>query len=201
MMPVGVLGRPSEPALIINAMAFKHTKFPNAAKEYLRFMMEAEQYDRWLSGCLGYWSQPLKAYAESKVWSSDPKLAVFRNAMDTPYYEGFAGPIGPAMGAAHENWVVVDMFARVVTGEQNPQDSMRAAARAARETTQRSLHAAATLEQIPELTSGDVVEWWADTATIDDKRRLIDLVIDHVTVKPRRGNPTVSDRLDYTWRD
>ncbi len=76
-----------------------------------------------------------------------------------------------------------------------------AAARAARETTQRSLHAAATLEQIPELTSGDVVEWWADTATIDDKRRLIDLVIDHVTVKPRRGNPTVSDRLDYTWRD
>ena len=32
-------------ALRVNAMVFKHTKFPNAAKEYLRFMMEAEQYD------------------------------------------------------------------------------------------------------------------------------------------------------------
>ena len=32
-------------ALILNAMVFKHTKYPNAAKEYLRFMMEQEQYD------------------------------------------------------------------------------------------------------------------------------------------------------------
>ena len=26
----------------MNAMVFKHTKYPNAAKEYLRFMMEAD---------------------------------------------------------------------------------------------------------------------------------------------------------------
>ena len=32
-----------------NAMVFKHTKYPNAAKEYLRFMMEAEQYGPWLT--------------------------------------------------------------------------------------------------------------------------------------------------------
>ena len=76
-----------------------------------------------------------------------------------------------------------------------------AAARAAREVAERNLKTAATVQQIPELTTGDVVEWWADTATIDDKRRLIDLVIDHITVKPRRGNPTVEDRLDYQWRD
>lgn len=76
-----------------------------------------------------------------------------------------------------------------------------AAARAAREVAERNLKTAATVQQIPELTTGDVVEWWADTATIDDKRRLIDLVIDHITVKPRRGNPTVTDRLDYLWRD
>jgi multiple sugar transport system substrate-binding protein len=130
-MPHGAATKAPEPALTLNAMVPRHTRFPNAAKEYLRFMMEAEQYDPWLSGCLGYWSQPLKAYADSAVWSSDPKIAVFRGAMDTPYYEGFRGPIGAAMGAVHENWVVVDMFARVVTGEQRPADSARAAARAA----------------------------------------------------------------------
>jgi hypothetical protein len=35
------------------------------------------------------------------------------------------------MGAVHENWVVVDMFARVVTGQQTPAESARQAARAA----------------------------------------------------------------------
>ena len=130
-MPHGVARKAPETALTLNAMVPRFSRAPNAAKAYLQFMMEAPQYDAWLTGCLGYWSQPLKAYADSAVWSSDPKLAVFRNAMDTPYYEGFAGPIGPAMGSVHENWIVVDMFARVVTGEQAPRDAARAAARAA----------------------------------------------------------------------
>ncbi|TCZ64044.1 ABC transporter substrate-binding protein [Roseicella aquatilis] len=131
-MPRGVAPKAPETALTLNAMVPRHTRVPQAAKEYLRFMMEAEQYDPWLSGCLGYWSQPLKAYAESAVWSSDPKLAVYRDAMDTPFYEGFRGPISAATGAVAENWIVVDMFARVATGQQSPADSMRDAQRAAR---------------------------------------------------------------------
>lgn len=130
-MPFGAATKAPETALTLNAMVPRYTRFPEAAKEYLRFMMEAEQYDPWLTGCLGYWSQPLKAYAESAVWASDPKLAVYRTAMDTPFYEGYRGPITAAAGAVTENWVVVDMFARVVTGEMRPADSMRQAARAA----------------------------------------------------------------------
>ena len=37
-------------------------------------MMEAEQYGPWLSNCLGYWSEPLKAYSKMKFWTDDPKL-------------------------------------------------------------------------------------------------------------------------------
>ena len=44
-MPIGPVGTPTERALIVNSMVFKYTKYPNAAKEYLRFMMEEEQYD------------------------------------------------------------------------------------------------------------------------------------------------------------
>ncbi|GGC26209.1 ABC transporter substrate-binding protein [Siccirubricoccus deserti] len=130
-MPHGAASKAPETALTLNAMVPRHTRFPQAAKEYLRFMMEAEQYDPWLTGCLGYWSQPLKAYAESAVWASDPKILTYRGAMDTPFYEGYRGPINAAAGAVAENWVVVDMFARVVTGEQRPADSARAAQRAA----------------------------------------------------------------------
>ena len=43
-MPIGPVGRPSELCLITNAFIFSHTPYPNAAKDYLRFMMEEEQY-------------------------------------------------------------------------------------------------------------------------------------------------------------
>ena len=115
----------------LNAMVFKHTKFPNAAKEYLRFMMEAPQYDPWLTASLGYWSEPLKAYAGSAVWDSDPKLDVFKTAMGTPFYQGYAGPINEAAGTVYNDFVLVDMFARVVSGDSSPDDSVRAAVRAA----------------------------------------------------------------------
>lgn len=130
-MPFGVATSPPEQCLVLNAMVFKHSRFPNAAKEYLRFMMEVPQFDPWLTGCLGYWSQPLKAYAGSAVWDSDPKLAVFRNAMDTPFHDGYAGPINSAAGSVLGDWVLVDMFARVVTGESNAEDSIKQAVRGA----------------------------------------------------------------------
>ena len=59
-------------------MVFKHSKYPNAAKEYLRFMMEADQYGLWLSECIGYWCQSLKAYSQMKFWTDDPKLLPYR---------------------------------------------------------------------------------------------------------------------------
>ncbi len=41
-MPTGLAKSRPETASVINAMVFKHTKYPNAAKEYIRFMMEAD---------------------------------------------------------------------------------------------------------------------------------------------------------------
>lgn len=130
-MPFGRATKSPVTALVLNAMLFKHSKFPNAAKEYLRFMMEAPQYDPWLTGSLGYWSQPLKAYASSAVWETDPKLAFFKTAMDTPFNDGYAGPVNAAAGSVLADWVLVDMFARVATGEATPESSIRTAVRAA----------------------------------------------------------------------
>ena len=35
-------------------MLFKYSKYPNAAKAYLRFMMEKEQYEPWQQASIGY---------------------------------------------------------------------------------------------------------------------------------------------------
>jgi multiple sugar transport system substrate-binding protein len=61
LQPMGNASSSLQTATVLNAMLFKHSKYPNAAKEYLRFMMEADLYGPWLQGSLAYWAEPLKA--------------------------------------------------------------------------------------------------------------------------------------------
>jgi multiple sugar transport system substrate-binding protein len=116
-------------ATVLNGMVLKHTKFPNAAKAYLAFMMEAEQYDPWLTGCLGYWAHPLKAYDKSKVWDSDPKIALYRNTMDNRYWTGYKGPITQAAGTVQAEYIMVQMFASVASGQATPEAAVKEAER------------------------------------------------------------------------
>ncbi len=130
-VPFGLAKRQPQTSTIMNAMVFKHTKYPNAAKDYLQFMMESPQYGPWLSNCIGYWSEPLKAYAKMKFWTEDPKLAPYAKGMDTPYYDGYEGPITAASSAVVANYTVVDMFAKVATGNATPEAAAKQAARQA----------------------------------------------------------------------
>ncbi len=131
LAPKGMAKRSPESALVVNAMAFKHSKYPNAAKEYLRFMMEAPQYGAWLSSCIGYWSEPLEAYSKMAFWTADPKLGPYRDGMDTPFYDGYMAPISPASSAVSANYILVDMFASVATGNSSAQAAAKQAARQA----------------------------------------------------------------------
>jgi multiple sugar transport system substrate-binding protein len=131
LAPLGLAKRTPQSSLVVNAMAFKHTKYPNACKEYLRFMMEAPQYAPWLAGCLGYWSNSLKAYGKMAFWNADPKLKPYIDTMDTPYYESYSGPITAASSAVTANYTLVDMFASVATGNATPEAAVKQAARQA----------------------------------------------------------------------
>ena len=43
------------------AYGYKHSKYPNAVKEYIRFMWDKENYDAWEVASNGYVSPPLPA--------------------------------------------------------------------------------------------------------------------------------------------
>ncbi|GGC26391.1 ABC transporter substrate-binding protein [Siccirubricoccus deserti] len=131
-LPRGVSAGPPQSATVLNAMVFRHVRYPNAAKEFIRFMMEAEQYDPWLTGSLGYWSQPLEAYRQSAVWTSDPKLTLFREAMNHQYWSGYKGPITQASGAVAADYVLVQMCSSVASGQATPEAAAREAERRAR---------------------------------------------------------------------
>jgi multiple sugar transport system substrate-binding protein len=132
LMPKGLASISPMGALTLNAMVFKHSPYPNAAKAFLAFMMEKEQYEPWLNANNGYWSQPLAAYEDAAVWSGDPKVKIFRNAMKSSYYDGYRGPISTATGAVTADYVLVQMCASVATDAATPEAAAAEAERRAK---------------------------------------------------------------------
>ncbi|TCZ66191.1 ABC transporter substrate-binding protein [Roseicella aquatilis] len=131
-MPKGRAPTPPHTATVMNAMLFRHTRYPNAAKAFIAFMLESEQYDPWMQGSMGYWAPPLKAYRASTVWDSDPKLGIFRDTMEQRYWAGYRGPISQASGAVSADYVLVQMCAAVASGQATPEAAAREAERRAR---------------------------------------------------------------------
>ena len=132
LLPKGLASTSPMAGLTLNAMVFKHSKYPNAAKAFLQFMMEKEQYEPWLNANSGYWAQPLNAYADAAVWSGDPKVALFKDTMKSPYYNGYKGPISTATGAINADYVLVQMFASVATDAATPEAAAAEAERRAK---------------------------------------------------------------------
>ena len=124
--------------LTLNAMVFKHSPYPNAAKAFLQFMLEKEQYEPWLNANSGYWAQPLAAYADAAVWSGDPKVKIFKDTMKSTYYAGYKGPISTATGAVNADYVLVQMCASVATDAATPEAAAAEAERRAKRYFRRS---------------------------------------------------------------
>ncbi len=127
-MPIGPVGRPTELHLFTQAMVFNHSKYPNAAKEYLRFMWEREQYEPWQQAAIGYISHPLDAYASNPVWTEDPKHTPYRDCVKNMLWNGYSGPLGYSSAAAMADYIVVNMFAQVCAGERSSKEAAEHAA-------------------------------------------------------------------------
>jgi multiple sugar transport system substrate-binding protein len=121
LLPKGLASTSPMAGLTLNAMVFKHSPYPNAAKALLQFLLEKEQYEPWLNANSGYWAQPLAAYANAAVWSGDPKVSLFKNTMKSPYYNGYKGPISTATGAISAEYVTIQMCASVATDAATPE--------------------------------------------------------------------------------
>ena len=132
-LPVGPVGKTTELNLFFPMMIFKYSKYPNAAKAYLAFMMEKEQYYPWQQAAIGYVSHPLKEYEKNPLWGSDPKNLPYSNSMKVMLPNGYAGPMGYASAATMADFIMVNMVAEAVSGSKTVKEAMdRAKARAER---------------------------------------------------------------------
>jgi multiple sugar transport system substrate-binding protein len=121
--PIGPVGQPTEYNLFLNQMIFKYTKYPKAAKEFLRFMMEEEQFGPWMQAAIGYVCQPLKAYEKNPIWTSDPKHTPYRNSMAVMRPVGYSGKMGYASAACISDFIVLDMVAEAASGSKPPKEA------------------------------------------------------------------------------
>ena len=123
VFPVGPVGVPTESHLFFNQMAMKYTKYPNAAKEFLRFMMERPQFDDWLKGCGGYVAQPLADYEKNEIWTSDPKHTPYRDSVKNLRPAGYNGKLGYASAGCAADFIVANMVAESASGSKTPKEA------------------------------------------------------------------------------
>jgi multiple sugar transport system substrate-binding protein len=121
--PIGPVGVATESHLFFNQMIFKYTKYPQAAKEFLRFMMEKEQFDPWLTAAGGYIAQPLRAYEATSIWTSDPKNTPYRDGVKNMRPTGYAGKLGYASAGAGADFIVFNMVAEAASGSKTPKEA------------------------------------------------------------------------------
>lgn len=129
--PIGPAGEPTEFHVCFPMMLYKHTKFPNAAKALVAWLMEKDQYDAFLQGSVGYLSHSLKAYQDHPVWTEDPKRLVFRDSALRSRSFAHEGSLGYAASSVFADFVVVNMIAEAATKSKTPKQAAEDAARRA----------------------------------------------------------------------
>ena len=126
-MPIGPVGKSVELHQTTSLAAFKYTKYPQAVQAYIQFMFEKPQMDAWLQGSSAYCCQPLKAFANNPVWTSNPLHAPYAKASESLRPNGYAGPLGFASAAVMADYVLVDMVAEAATGQRTPEEAIKRA--------------------------------------------------------------------------
>jgi multiple sugar transport system substrate-binding protein len=131
LWPIGPVGRPTEFHVCFPMLAMTYSKYPQACKALMAFLLEADNYNKWLQGSVGYLTHPLNAYDANPVWTVDPKNTIFREAAKRTLTAGGLGSVGEKAAAALADFIVVDMFANVCTGREDPKAAIRIAERQA----------------------------------------------------------------------
>jgi multiple sugar transport system substrate-binding protein len=96
----------------------------DAAKDYLRFVYDRQNFDPWFELQKGYSAGPGEALQQHKMWAELPAaLQPFKTAFAIARSLGYAAAPDGRVGEAQSKALVVNMFARAIQG-QSPKDSV-----------------------------------------------------------------------------
>jgi len=114
LFPSGPAGK-FQLAEVRQYVIFKHSKYPELAKDLIRHVMEKDQYLPYMALGEGNTSPPLVAYTKHPMWE-DPALRPFIRANEVLQPIGYPGPVTRQAAETHATFIIVDMFANVARG-------------------------------------------------------------------------------------
>jgi multiple sugar transport system substrate-binding protein len=130
--PVGPVGKPTELHLMFPMLAMNYTKYPNACKALMAYLLEADQFNGWMKAAKGYLTHCLNAYDSNPMWTEDPKRTPYRDVAKRSLTAGGLGSVGEKAATAIADFLLVDMFANYCTGREDLKGAMAVAERQAR---------------------------------------------------------------------
>lgn len=95
----------------------KWSKNQGAAKDLVEFLMQKDTYSEWMQAAAGYNAFPNGSFDSHAVWTSDPNLKLYNDAVRFARWPGWPGPPSQASSRVQTSYYIVDMFAKAV---QNP---------------------------------------------------------------------------------
>jgi multiple sugar transport system substrate-binding protein len=127
--PIGPAGKPTELHLMYPVLAMTYTKYPQACKALIAFMLEAQNFNPWIESAQGYLTHCLNAYDANPVWTADPKTTPYRDVAKRTLTAGGLGSNGEKAATAISDFVVVDMFANYCSGREDVKGAISIAQR------------------------------------------------------------------------
>jgi multiple sugar transport system substrate-binding protein len=127
--PIGPVAKPTELHLMYPILAMTYTKYPQACKSLIAFMLEADNFNPWIESAQGYLTHCLNAYDANPVWTADPKRTPYRDVAKRTLTAGGLGSVGERAATAISDFIVVDMFANFCSGREDSKGSIKIAER------------------------------------------------------------------------
>ena len=133
-MPVGPVGRPTEMGAGVHGDGVQVLQVSASGQGVPALHVgEGAVRARGMEASLGFVAQPLTAYEQNPVWTSDPKRLRLSRCGQAHAAERLARfKLGPASAAAMADFIVVDMVAEAATGAASVEDAMKQAERRAK---------------------------------------------------------------------
>jgi multiple sugar transport system substrate-binding protein len=132
LWPIGPVGKPTEFHLMYPLLAMTYTKYPQACKALMAFMLEAPNFNPWMEASVGYLTHCLNAYDANPVWTEDPKRTLFRDVAKRSLTAGGLGSVGEKAATAIADFLLLDMFANYCTGREDVKGAIAIAERQAK---------------------------------------------------------------------
>ena len=102
----------------------KYSKNQPVAKEFLRWFMDRQQYDKWMTANDGYVVGPTPYWEKHALWEKDPKLVPFKESSKFGRWPGYPGQPSRKASEALVKYILVDMYAQTIKG-MKPEDAAK----------------------------------------------------------------------------